>query len=54
MRWMRSAGIPMYGISGMFVDPADAGVHGINERIGQKQLYEGREFLFRLVTMLTS
>ncbi len=54
MRWMRSAGIPMYGVSGMFVDPADAGIHGINERIGQKELYEGREFLLRLVRMLTS
>ncbi len=53
MRWMRSAGIPMYGISGMFVDPADAGVHGINERIGQKQLYKGREFLLQLVKTLT-
>jgi acetylornithine deacetylase/succinyl-diaminopimelate desuccinylase-like protein len=54
MRWMRSVGMPMYGISGMFVDPADTGVHGVNEHIGQKQLYEGREFLYRLVKMLTS
>jgi acetylornithine deacetylase/succinyl-diaminopimelate desuccinylase-like protein len=30
------------------------GVHGLNERIGQKELYDGREFLYRLVKMLTS
>ena len=53
MRWMRSVGIPMYGITGMFTVP-DNGVHGLNERIGQKELYDGREFLYRLVKMLTS
>jgi acetylornithine deacetylase/succinyl-diaminopimelate desuccinylase-like protein len=54
MRWMRSVGVPMYGVSGMFVDPADTGVHGVDEHIGQKQLYEGREFLYRFVKLLTS
>jgi acetylornithine deacetylase/succinyl-diaminopimelate desuccinylase-like protein len=52
-RWMRNVGIPMYGISGMFTAPGN-GVHGLNERIGQKELYDGREFLYRLVKALTS
>jgi acetylornithine deacetylase/succinyl-diaminopimelate desuccinylase-like protein len=54
MRWFRNAGIPMYGITGMFVDPVSSGTHGLNEHIGQKQLYDGREFLYRLVKTLTS
>lgn len=54
MRWFRNAGISMYGITGMFVDPVNNGMHGLNERIGQKELYEGREFLYKLVKKLTS
>jgi acetylornithine deacetylase/succinyl-diaminopimelate desuccinylase-like protein len=54
MRWFRNAGIPMYGITGMFVDPVNNGTHGLNEHIGQKQLYDGREFLYRLVKMVAS
>jgi acetylornithine deacetylase/succinyl-diaminopimelate desuccinylase-like protein len=54
MRWMRNAGIPMYGVSGMGIDPVNNGTHGLNEHIGKKELYEGREFLYRLVKMLTS
>jgi len=54
MRWFRNAGIPMYGITGLFVDPVNNGMHGLNEHIGQKQLYDGREFLYRLVRKLTS
>ena len=54
MRWFRNAGIPMYGITGMFIDPVNNGVHGLNEHIGQKELYDGREFLYRLVKLLTS
>jgi len=53
MRWMRNVGIPMYGITGDFTAPNN-GVHGLNERIGQKELYDGREFLYRLVKVLTS
>ena len=51
-RFYRAAGIPMYGVSGLFVDPAATGVHGLDERIGVKQLYDGREFLYRLIKRL--
>jgi acetylornithine deacetylase/succinyl-diaminopimelate desuccinylase-like protein len=51
-RFLRNIGMPMYGVSGMFVDPADARAHGLDERILIKQLYEGREFLYRLVKEL--
>ena len=45
-------GIPMYGVSGLFVDPNDVGTHGLNEHIGVRELHDGREFLYRLVRRL--
>ncbi len=52
-RHFREAGIPMYGVSGLFADPVNTGVHALNERIGVKQLYDGREFLYRLIKRLS-
>ncbi len=43
------AGIPTYGLTGMFGDPDGNGVHGLNERIRVKSLYDGRDFLYRVV-----
>jgi acetylornithine deacetylase/succinyl-diaminopimelate desuccinylase-like protein len=51
-RFMLAAGIPTYGLSGMFADPDGSGVHGLNERIRVRSLYEGREFLYRVVKRL--
>jgi len=48
-RFLNSAGIPTYGISAIFVDPDGNGVHGLNERVRVKSLYDARQFLFRLV-----
>jgi acetylornithine deacetylase/succinyl-diaminopimelate desuccinylase-like protein len=53
-RGFRSAGIPMYGVSGLFVDPENTGVHGLNEHIGVRQLYDGREFMYRMVKALAT
>jgi acetylornithine deacetylase/succinyl-diaminopimelate desuccinylase-like protein len=53
-RFLNSAGIPTYGISGMFNDPATSGVHGLNERLPVRSLYEGQEFLYRLVKLWAS
>jgi acetylornithine deacetylase/succinyl-diaminopimelate desuccinylase-like protein len=53
-RWLRTAGIPAYGVSGLFVDPAKSGTHGLNEQIGVKELYAGKEFLYRLVKALST
>jgi acetylornithine deacetylase/succinyl-diaminopimelate desuccinylase-like protein len=50
-RALSAGGIPTYGISGLFFE-ADLGrIHGLNERIGVTSLYEGREFLYRLVKL---
>ncbi len=53
-RFLNNAGIPTYGISGMFRDLDGGGVHGLNERIRVKSLYDGHEFLYRLVKALGS
>lgn len=51
-RFLRNIGIPCYGISGLFTEPADNRSHGLNERMPVKSLYDGQEFLFRLVKNL--
>lgn len=48
-RFTNAAGIPTYGVTGMFYDPDGGGTHGLNERIRVRSLYEGRDFLFDLV-----
>ena len=48
-RFLRNLGMQIYGVSGMFVDINDYRAHGLDERITQKALYDGREFLYRLV-----
>jgi acetylornithine deacetylase/succinyl-diaminopimelate desuccinylase-like protein len=53
-KYLRAAGIPAYGVSGLFVDPADLRIHGRDERVIQKSLYESQEFLYRLVKALSS
>jgi acetylornithine deacetylase/succinyl-diaminopimelate desuccinylase-like protein len=52
--FLRNAGIPTYGISGFFQDLNDMRAHGRDERLGVRQFYEGREFLYRLVKALSS
>jgi acetylornithine deacetylase/succinyl-diaminopimelate desuccinylase-like protein len=51
-RWLRNAGIPAYGVSGLFSDPGRNGVHGINERVAVKDVYASKAFLYRLVKQL--
>jgi acetylornithine deacetylase/succinyl-diaminopimelate desuccinylase-like protein len=51
-RFMRNAGIPMYGVTGLFADPADYRTHGLDERVEIQRLYDSREFLYRLVKRL--
>jgi acetylornithine deacetylase/succinyl-diaminopimelate desuccinylase-like protein len=50
--FLRNAGIPTYGVSGIFMDVDDVRAHGRDERLGVKEFYEGREFLYRLVKVL--
>ena len=53
-RFLRAAGIPTYGVSGLFGDPTDARAHGRDERMLVKSYFDGQEFLHRLVHQLAS
>lgn len=48
-RFLMGAGIPTYGLSGMFAVPGESNAHGLNEKIRVTSLYEGREFLETVV-----
>ena len=48
-KYFRAAGIPMYGVSGLFGDIDDVRAHGRDERVGVKQFYDAQEFLYQLV-----
>ena len=52
--YLRNASIPVYGVSGFFLDLDDVRAHGRDERIGAREFYEGREFLYRLVKTLSA
>ena len=51
-KYLRAAGIPTYGVSGLFYDLDDEREHGKDERLGVKQFEDGRVFLDRLVRAL--
>ena len=53
-RFLRAAGIPTYGVSGLFADPNDVRAHGRDERIAVKSYFDGLEFLHRLVQRLAT
>jgi acetylornithine deacetylase/succinyl-diaminopimelate desuccinylase-like protein len=48
-QFLNAAGIPTYGISGVFFGPDLGNIHGRNEYVGVKSLLEGRDFLYRLI-----
>jgi len=50
-RFLTAAGVPTYGVSGIFSDGATTNAHGLNERVPVKSLMEGREFLHRLTKL---
>ena len=50
--FLRNIGIPVYGVSGLFVEPSDYRAHGLDERVLQSSLYRSREFLYQLVKRL--
>ena len=52
--YFRLAGIPAYGVSGLFDDIDDYRAHGRDERLGVAQFYDGLEFLRRLVRELAT
>jgi acetylornithine deacetylase/succinyl-diaminopimelate desuccinylase-like protein len=53
-RYLRSQGIPCYGIQGFFMDRDDIRFHGRDERMGVQSFYEGQTFLYELVKRLST
>ncbi|MFL6336967.1 MAG: M20/M25/M40 family metallo-hydrolase [Pyrinomonadaceae bacterium] len=51
--FLRQAGVPVYGVSGMFFDVDDVRAHGRDERVGVRSYFEGVEFMYRLLKTLT-
>jgi acetylornithine deacetylase/succinyl-diaminopimelate desuccinylase-like protein len=47
--FLTPAGIPTYGISGMFLESDLNGIHGLNEKAGVAALYKSRDYLFDLM-----
>jgi acetylornithine deacetylase/succinyl-diaminopimelate desuccinylase-like protein len=52
--YLRRAGIPVYGVSGIFDDVQDIRAHGRDERIQQTWFFEGLEFSYRLIKKLAA
>lgn len=53
-RYLRIAGIPVFGISGCFYDIDDIRAHGKDERVGVKEFFNDLEFTYRFIKSLTS
>ncbi len=47
--YLRPAGIPTYGVSGIYLDHDDIRAHGRDERIMVKEFYDGLEHIYQLV-----
>ena len=50
----RIVGIPVYGSSGMFMDPREAFAHGLNEKIPVEAFYKSLKYWERLIKILAS
>ena len=51
---LRNAEIPIYGVSGIFMEFGENRAHGRNERVPVKSFEEATEFLYRLVKALAA
>jgi acetylornithine deacetylase/succinyl-diaminopimelate desuccinylase-like protein len=47
--FLEAIGIPTYGVPGPWYDPDGNGMHGLNERIEVRGVYQGRDYLFDLI-----
>jgi acetylornithine deacetylase/succinyl-diaminopimelate desuccinylase-like protein len=53
-RHLRAAGVPTYGLTGLFVDINDIRAHGRDERLPVRSFIEAQDFLGRVVMDLVS
>ena len=48
----RTAGIPTWASSGIFIKPNEMYAHGLDERVPVKSFYDGIEHIYDLAVML--
>ena len=53
-RYLRMAGIPTYGVAGVFLDIDNRRAHGQDERVRVQDFYDGVEFNYKLMQNLAS
>jgi acetylornithine deacetylase/succinyl-diaminopimelate desuccinylase-like protein len=53
-RFLRAAGIPTYGVSGIFSLPGETNAHGRDEKLRTKSFYDGLAFLDALVRRVSA
>ena len=53
-RFLRAAGIPTYGVSGIFSLPGETNAHGRDEKLRTKSFYDGLAFLDALVRRVST
>jgi acetylornithine deacetylase/succinyl-diaminopimelate desuccinylase-like protein len=52
--YLRNAGIPVYGTTGIAFDPDDVRAHGKDERIHVRAYNEGLEFAYQIAKAIGS
>jgi acetylornithine deacetylase/succinyl-diaminopimelate desuccinylase-like protein len=52
--YTNAAGMPTYGISGIAIDTNDVRAHGKDERLRVESFYQGLDFYYRYLKVLTS
>jgi acetylornithine deacetylase/succinyl-diaminopimelate desuccinylase-like protein len=52
--YIRNAGIPTYGLSGIAIDVDDVRAHGRDERVNVAAFERAQEFMYRLIRTITS
>lgn len=52
--YLRAAGIPTYGVQGLFMERDDFRAHGRDERMSVSSFYEGQTFMYELVKELSA
>ena len=51
-RMLRDAGIPTYGLTGLFTVPGHEGMHGLDEKLRVRSFYDGLAFLDQVVRQM--
>jgi acetylornithine deacetylase/succinyl-diaminopimelate desuccinylase-like protein len=53
-KYLRAAGMPTFGIAGVFVDVDDFRMHGKDERIRVDDFYDGLQYIYELIRTFSS